>query len=325
VSKIYFRAKSAILGMIMAKKGTLKKEESIIPQARLLRLFDIIALLKNSHCTINDLAGRIDTSGRTIYRYLRLLEEVNFLVEKDFANRYFIVTSEDEPGRSLFTIEEMKLIKKLIQSEVGGNPMRGALLKKLSLNSELDAIPRLYLKVRLGRLVDLLAAAMRDKKQVVLKNYHSANSNEIRDRLVEPFQFGDNYQSIFCLDAQDKICKQFKLDRIGDVIEMKTDFAHEILHEKKQADIFGFAGDASIWVTLNLTMRAYLLLREEFPLAISFIEKQEIDYQFHGPVTNFDGIGRFVLGLIDEVKIVKPKEFQEFVQSKIKAQTGLTG
>src|SRR5258706_13990226 len=133
----------------MGKKGPSKKEESIIPQARLLRLFDIIALLKNAHFTINELAKRIDTSGRTIYRYLRLLEEVNFLVEKDFANRYFIITSEDEPGRLLFTIEEMKLIKKLIQSEVEGNPMRGALLKKLSLNSELDAIPRLYLKVRL--------------------------------------------------------------------------------------------------------------------------------------------------------------------------------
>ena len=308
----------------MGKKRA-SKEEPIIPQARLLRLFDIIALLKNSHCTISELARRIDTSERTIYRYLKLLGEVNFLVEQDFAKRHFIITSEDEPGRSLFTIEEMKLIKKLIQSEVEGNPMKEALLKKLSLNSELDAIPRLYIKVRLGRLVDLLGEAMRNKNQVVLKNYHSANSNEIRDRLVEPFQFGDNYQTISCFDIQDKLNKQFKLDRIGDVIAMKASFSYEALHERKQADIFGLVGDASILVTLKLSMRAFLLLREEFPLSIPYIEKKEIDYQFHGPVTNFDGVGRFVLGLMDEVKIVAPKSFKEFIANKMKTQTMVKG
>ena len=300
----------------MPKKSS-TKPESIIPQAKLLRLLQIIAVLKTGKWTIKHLAQRFDTSERTIYRYLKLLEEVDFPLEKDFDNRFFIATSEDEPGRSQFTIEEMKLMKKLIQTESG--PLKGLLLKKLSLNSEFDSMPRLFLKVRLGKLVEQLGVAMRDKNQVVLKNYHSANSNEVRDRLVEPFQFGDNYQTVFGLDTQDKICKQFKLDRIGDVIEMKTKFKFESLHEKNQADIFGFVGDASIWVTLRLSLRAYLLLREEYPLSIPYMEKLEDDYQFNGPVTNFDGIGRFVLGLMDEIKVVKPEEFREFLRAKIKS------
>jgi predicted DNA-binding transcriptional regulator YafY len=298
-------------------KKTSKKAESIIPQAKLLRLLQIIAVLKTGRWVIKHLAQRFDTSERTIYRYLRLLEEVDFPLEKDFENRYFIATSEDEPGRSQFTIEEMKLMKKLIQTEVEGNPLKGLLLKKLSLNSEFDSMPRLFLKVRLGKMVETLGQAMRDKNQVVLKNYHSANSNEVRDRLVEPFQFGDNYQTIFALDTQDKIGKQFKLDRIVDVIEMKNKFQYESLHEKKQSDIFGFTGDASIWVTLHLSMRAHLLLREEYPLSIPYTEKLEEGYQFNGPVTNFDGIGRFVLGLMDEIKIIRPEEFKEFVRNKI--------
>jgi len=304
----------------MAKKSIAKqakKPEFIIPQAKLLRLFQIIAVLKSGHWTINQLADRFNTSPRTIYRYLNLLEEVNFLIEKDFNNRYFIITSEDDPSQAQFSVEETKLIRKLIQAGRYDNPVKNSLLKKLSLNSELDSMPRLFLKARLGNFVDQLAESIRNKHQVVLKNYHSANSNEIRDRLVEAIHFGDNYQSVVALDTHDKICKQFKLDRIGEIIELHKTFQFEALHQKTQADIFGFTGDANLWITLKLSLRAYLLLREEYPLAIPYTEKTEDHYQFHGPVASMDGIARFVLGLIDELEIVGPDTFRSFVVSKL--------
>jgi predicted DNA-binding transcriptional regulator YafY len=303
-----------------AKKIIGKKTEAIIPQAKLLRLFQIIAVLKSGHWTIKQLADRFDTSERTIYRYINLLEEVDFLLEKDFENRYFIITTDDDPMQSQFSIEETKLIKKLIQSGTPDSPLRSSLLKKLSLNSEMDSMPRLFLKVRLGHFVDLLAEAIKNKHQAVLKNYHSANSNEIRDRLVEPFGFGDNYQSIVALDTQDKICKQFKLDRIGEVVEMDSTFQHEALHQKNQSDIFGLTGDSNTWVTLHLTLRAYLLLREEYPLSIPYTERTENGYHFHGPVSNFEGIGRYVLGLMDEIEIKGPETFKTFIQDKFRRQ-----
>src|SRR5687768_14023568 len=297
-----------------------KKTESIIPQAKLLRLFQIIAVLKSGHWTIKQLADRFDTSERTIYRYINLLEEVDFLLEKDFENRFFIITTDDDPAQAQFSIEETKLIKKLIQSGAQDNPLRSSLLKKLSLNSEMDSMPRLFLKARLGQFVDQLAEAIRNKNQIVLKNYHSANSNEIRDRLVEPIHFGDNYQSIIALDTQDKICKQFKLDRIGELVEINTKYQHEDLHKKNQTDIFGFTGDSNTWITLHLSMRAYLLLREEYPISIPYTDRIENGYQFHGPVSNFDGIGRFVLGLMDEIKIKGPEAFKAFIENKFRQQ-----
>jgi proteasome accessory factor C len=297
-----------------------KKTESIIPQAKLLRLFQIIAVLKSGHWTIKQLAERFDTSERTIYRYINLLEEVDFLLEKDFENRFFIITTEDDPSQSQFTIEETKLIKKLIQGGAQDNPLKSSLLKKLSLNSEMDSMPRLFLKVRLGHFVDQIAESIRNKNQIVLKNYHSANSNEIRDRLVEPVHFGDNYQSIIALDTQDKICKQFKLDRIGEIIEMKTKYQYEGLHRKNQTDIFGFSGDSNTWITLHLSLRAYLLLREEYPLSISYTERIENGYTFHGPVSNVEGIGRFVLGLMDEIQIKGPDTFKTFIKNKFQHQ-----
>ena len=305
----------------MKKKRIIgKKTESIIPQAKLLRLFQIIAVLKSGHWTIKQLADRFDTSERTIYRYINLLEEVDFLLEKDFENRFFIITTDDDPTQSQFSIEETKLIKKLIQSGAQDNPLKSSLLKKLSLNSELDSMPRLFLKVRLGQFVDQLAETIRSKNQIVLKNYHSANSNEIRDRLVEPIHFGDNYQSVVALDTQDKICKQFKLDRIGEIIEMNTKYKFEELHRKNQSDIFGFSGDSNAWITLHLSLRAYLLLREEYPLSIPYTERTEDGYHFHGPVSSFEGIGRYVLGLMDEVQVKGPEPFKAFIENKLQKQ-----
>lgn len=301
----------------MKRKVTTKKKESIIPQAKLLRLFQIIAVLKSGHWTIRQLAERFDTSERTIYRYINLLEEVDFLIEKDFDNRYFIVTSEDDPTQAQFSVEETKLIKKLIQSGAADNPLKNLLLKKLSLNSELDSVPRLFVKARIGKFVDSLAEAIKQKHQVVLKNYHSANSNEVRDRLVEPIHFGDNYQSVMALDTNDKVCKQFKLDRIGEIVDLDKPYAFESLHKKNQSDIFGFTGDASTWVTLHLSMRAYLLLSEEYPLSAPYVEKQEDSYLFHGPVASFEGVGRFVLGLMDKIKVVGPDSFKTFLQQKL--------
>ena len=107
-------------------KAVKEKEDAFIPQTKLLRLFQIIAVLKSGHWTIQQLADRFDTSKRTMYRYMKILEQVEFLVETDFNNRYFIVTSDDDPIQSQFTLDEMNLIKKLIKSAATDTPVKNS-------------------------------------------------------------------------------------------------------------------------------------------------------------------------------------------------------
>ena len=152
----------------------------------------------------------------------------------------------------------------------------------------------------------------------MLTNYHSANSNDIRDRLVEPIHFGDNYQSVVALDTGDKVCKQFKLDRIGSLVIGPSGYQYESLHKKNQSDIFGMSGDSETKITLQLTLRAYLLLREEFPLSIPYITQIDDGYVFSGPVSSFEGPSRFVLGLIDEIAVVEPDALRGFIDDKIR-------
>ena len=49
-----------------------------------------------------------------------------------------------------------------------------------------------------------------------------------------------------------------------------------------------------------------------------YLEQNGDVYVFHGPVANYEGIGRFVLGLIDEVGIVSPQPFKDFIDGKFK-------
>jgi proteasome accessory factor C len=107
------------------------KDDGIIPQAKLLRLLQIIALLKSGHWSIEQLSNRVDMHKRSIYRYLKLLEAVDFNVDKDFQDRYFIFTSEEEQTDTQFSMEEMRVLKQLIQTGIHKNPLKTSLLKKL--------------------------------------------------------------------------------------------------------------------------------------------------------------------------------------------------
>ncbi|QOI97674.1 MAG: WYL domain-containing protein [Flammeovirgaceae bacterium] len=296
----------------------------MIPQAKILRVFQLISLLKGGGRTVEQLAQHLDASPRTIYRYFKLLEEIGFMIDQDFHGRYFVHREEGENPEDRFTLEEISILRQLIQSGASGHPLRGNLLKKLALHSEAKELPEQFLKLRVAKMFRTLSEAVENKRQVVLKNYHSANSQEITDRLVEPFQFGEGFQSVLALDTKDKQCKYFKLERIGEVVVLDKPYKFEKMHEKTNTDIFGITGRKETWVTLRLSLRAYVLMREEFPLAQPYLEKEETEeaksYLFNGPVLNFKGVGRFVLGLADEVTILSPVEFKNYIREKVKSQ-----
>jgi proteasome accessory factor C len=295
----------------------------MIPQAKILRVFQLIALLKAGGRTVAQLSDQLNAAERTIYRYFKLLEEIGFIIDADFSGRYFIHRDEVESLEDQFTLDELGTLRQLVQQETRP-PLQEALLRKLAFHSESRDLPKQFLKLRVAKLFRALTEAIETKRQVVLKNYHSANSQAITDRVIEPFQFGEGFQSVQALDVKDKQCKYFKLERIGEVIIQKKPFKFEKLHERSNIDIFGVSGRKETWINLRLSLRAYVLMREEFPLATPYLEKDASEegksFIFHGPVLNFKGIGRFVMGLADEVTVLGPPEFKLYVKEKLKQQ-----
>lgn len=303
----------------------------MIPEQRkLYRILKLITLLKlPGGKTIPSLSEILEISERTVYRYIKLLDSVGFPVDcKPGSNLWFLVPSPGINNETTgFLLEEASLIRDLVVSGAHRHPLRDSILQKLYIQSELHPLAENLVNARINVLLEKLIKAIREEKQVILKNYHSAHSGEVKDYRVEPFDFTENYNTVLAYDTSDRLNKQFKLERIGEILPLDKKQKYKNEHEKHATDAFGCIGPQSVNITLKLNLRAFLLLREEFPRALPLISRKEEGnyYIFHGPVNGFEGAGRFVLGLIDDIEIVKPESFRKHILERISAYTKKSG
>jgi predicted DNA-binding transcriptional regulator YafY len=70
------------------------KETASVPQAKLVRLLNLINRLSVDRLTIQDIVHIYDVSQRTAYRYIKILEAAELEVEQDFHNKYYIINKE---------------------------------------------------------------------------------------------------------------------------------------------------------------------------------------------------------------------------------------
>jgi len=273
-------------------------------QHKILRVFQLINLLKvKPGKSIRSLAKTLAIDNRTIYRYLDLLREIGFELEKDAYNRYFI---PDESSATAFTLspEELAVVKKLLLTAGKDHILKDSILKKLYMHSDIHIQSGQIVKAHLSSLVEKLAEAVAKGKQVVLKKYHSANTNSIDDRIVEPIHFTDNYQNLVAFEVASKQVKYFNIERITALEILPKAIQHADLHKTSKPDVFGFGEsgqthDVDMW----LSLRAYVFLKEEYPLTIPYLkyDKKRDQYRLQVTVNNLAPVQRFVKGLEGEV------------------------
>ena len=198
---------------------------------RVLRLMQL--LTGNVNYTINDLADKLDTSYRSIYRYLDTFKDAGFVVQKvgDYyrlgkESKYF----EDISQLVHFTDEEAYVVNNLIEGLDDNNILKQNLRKKLATVYDCTSMADCVVKGKNASNVHTLIDAMREKKQVILKNYASSHTEIIRDRLVEPFGFTTNYVQAWCYDLEDDKNKLFKLARMENVETIDNDWIAEDKH-----------------------------------------------------------------------------------------------
>jgi hypothetical protein len=69
---------------------------------------------------------------------------------------------------------------------------------------------------------------------------------------------------------------------------------------------------------LELNIRAFNLLTEEYPLAEQHITKtNENTFLFQAPVCSYEGVCRFVLGLFSEITVLGDSGLKTFIREKI--------
>jgi hypothetical protein len=96
---------------------------------------------------------------------------------------------------------------------------------------------------------------------------------------------------------------------------------NEPQNEFYRPDIFGFQGKAmNKEIEIEKNLRACLVLREEFPMSIPFIQEssQEDHYLLKAKVQSYLAPGRFVLGLPKDTKVIGSLAFNKYLAKSIK-------
>jgi proteasome accessory factor C len=287
-------------------------------QNKILRVFQLISLLKKEPAkSIRFLSGILESTDRTVYRYLDLVKELGFELQKDQNNKFLII-GNDEYETVSFSNEEASLLRDLVLSTGKESKLKDSLLQKIYLQSELAIQGNQILKANIGKMVTKINSAISENKRILLKNYHSINSQKISDRVIEPICLTDNYNSICGFEVETKTNKFYNLERITEVILLNEQQEFQKLHQIDETDIFGFSklNGERFQVELSLTLKAYILLKEEYPKIEKHIKKNKKsnNYVLKIDVNNPKPITRFILGLKDDIEIIGSPKFKEYLK-----------
>ena len=310
--------------------------------SRMLRL--IVLLSSNRIYTVDELAAELQTSQRTIYRYIDTFKEAGFAVEKVDDYKYRLVSLgrgvKDLHNIVYFSPEEAFVVNRLIDSLDSSNSLKRELRKKLSAVYDKTSIADFTDRPSIAKKVQALVDAIRDKKVVRLVDYSSSYSGKTEDHLVEPFEMTSNYEGVWAYDLKDCKNKRFIILRMGDVERTSDSWSKAFAHHSLPMDAFRFHGETEYHVVLRMNNLAKNLMVEEYPLTGKDIYAQDVvlneqtfaldeslelpphdmeneDEQFwiyDGIVRGLDGVGRFVMGLEGSIEVMEGDALIEYLK-----------
>lgn len=287
---------------------------------RQLRL--MMLMTQNRKYTLEELGRRLDMSSRNVYRYIEAFKMAGFVVRKtkgcyflDKSSPYF----KDISGLVHFTEEEAYILKRAIESVDGNTSLKQNLKEKLYKVYDYDILSEIVVRSGIADNVHNLYEAIKQKRQVAFRQYKSSHSHAVTDRVVEPFAFTANNNEIWCYEPASAKNKLFKVSRITSVEVLDTVWQYDGEHKEGFIDVFHISSDRRLPVTLRLGMTAANLLSEEFPLAEKYMEKEDdTHWIFRTEVCQYEGVGRFVLGLFEDIEIIDSPEFRQYIKEKAK-------
>lgn len=291
-------------------------------QRKIYRIFQLIARLRAPlGCAKSELAENFGVNVRTIERYFKLLRNLGFEIIR--VNGRFKIEKYDTGAVKpedliVFTLEEAAIIKNSLLCNDVKDPLRKSLLDKLYALTDLEELTDTLFKFNVSKNISDIRFAIKHKYRVILKGYQSLNSDKVIDRSVEPIRFHNYFRYLLAWDEVSQKVKQYKTERITAVELTTVPVRNQDKYGETHIDIFGMSGEKPIPVKLYLSNRARLLMEEEYPGAATFLTLKKGHDYFEGEVYSLEGVGRYVLGLIDEIEVSAPKELKEYVIAKLR-------
>jgi len=291
----------------------------VMDQPKLERLLRLMKLLTaNTTYNVDQLAERLSMSRRTIYRYIDTFREAGFVIKK--TGDCIRLDKESPHFRDIsqlvhFTEEEAVILKSAIENIDDDNLLKQNLKRKLYSVYDNKTLADTVVRGKNAPNIRTLIEAIEERRQVVLHGYRPGHDGGVRDRRVEPFSFTTNYVNVWCYDPEAGIPKLFKTARIGSVEATDAPWEYADRHREGFVDVFRMHGGACGRVRLELGPLAYNLLCEEYPLAERDVRPVgEGRWLLDTEVAGFAGVGRFVVGLLDDIRIVDAPELTAYLR-----------
>ncbi|MEM9920581.1 MAG: WYL domain-containing protein [Bacteroidota bacterium] len=268
------------------------------------------------------LAKKYRVSKNTIDEDLKQIEQAGIIIEHDYPH-YRLAILPDKSFKELehlmpLTAAEQDRIKVAIDKNTGSSVEADKLKRKVSSLYDFQRLGIRALRRPELEKLDLLKAGRENEKRVILENYRS-NSNEIKNRYVEPFDIDPEYGMLQAYDTDDQESKHFKISRIEriELTEIPWGFKHK--HNYKYTDVFRIADNNKEMVHMKLDIYAYNALVENYPKARSEIMPgiEKNTYNFQSRVNaNFLGLTNFILGNWGHIHIISPDNLKEHILKK---------
>ena len=284
---------------------------------RMLRLMKMMA--GNRNYTIDELAEKLGTSYRSIYRYIDTFKDCGFVVNKVRSNVYKLgklpKSYVELKNLIYFSEEEAYVVNGLINSLDATNMLKANLKKKLSAIYDSTSIVKYVQKSEVAEHIEQLGEAIRTKKKVILKAYESAHSQEVADRFIEPFELTTNCIDVWGFDLEKQENRVFKISRIGKVCLLQDSWSNEESHQTSKTDCFRISGFTQTPIKLELSLMAKNLLIEEYPLAEINLRHEDDRWILETNVSGMEGVGRFVIGLASDVRVIDSPELKAYIKT----------
>lgn len=273
----------------------------------------LIGMLKtDEQHSVVELAEIFDVSRRSVYNMIDEVSSRGFHVVSNNGIprlRNFIDQVSDT-GDVFLTQNEADLLLYLINHLAQGNPQRQSLTSLMGRDLR-DLLQPYFSNIDADLAkVSRIGQALRSHHQLMLRRYRSGSSGTIADRRVEPVQWSPTYHQLYAFDVDKRSMRAFVVSRMDDVEVLDQTWQHAAEHRVPDTDCFWMTGEP-YEVTLRLTLRALNLLHDEYPLSRQAEVRESGDdaypYETTLTVRSPKGVGRFALGLPDDVLLIENK------------------
>lgn len=289
---------------------------------KLQRELDLLLLMtENKNYTAAQLCERIGISKRNLYYYLDFFRDAGFRLVK--SGNYYRLDRHSPFFRKLhesidFSEQEAVLLRRMVSGADESNPLVESICHKLDRFYDLRILTDVDVQQRLAHNISRLYEAVKYRQLVKICSYSSPHSHTVTDRIVEPYFFMNDNMDVRCYELSSGQNKTFKIARMGDVELIDMLWSHEDCHRQVYSDVFMFSGEEKYAVSMVLGQLSANLFCEEIPRGDSYLSVYDDNrYLLQLDVCSYVGIGRFVLGLYDDIEVLGDDGLRRYLASRI--------